>query len=143
MKKALLLFLTSCWFGLVLGLSFIEAPLKFQAPGITTVLGLGIGKLVFGVLQKIEIVATILMSGLAFSLYPKMDLSLKLSIGCLIAIVLVQGIFLFPVLMQRVDLIIVGKTVASTYHHIVFIILECLKLIVLAFIFTKAYSLKL
>ena len=143
MKKALFLFLTSCWFGLVLGLSFIEAPLKFQAPGITTVLGLGIGKLVFGALQKIEIVSTILMAGLAFSFYPKMDFSLKLSMACLIAIVLVQGIFLFPVLMQRADLIIAGETVASTYHHIAFVILECLKLMVLAVIFVKAYPLKL
>ena len=34
------------WFGLVAAISFIEAPLKFQAPGITIPLGLGIGRLV-------------------------------------------------------------------------------------------------
>ena len=43
------------WFGLTLGLSFIETPLKFQAPGVTLTIGLEIGRLVFGVLNKIEI----------------------------------------------------------------------------------------
>ena len=31
------------WLGLVAGISLIEAPLKFRAPGITLALGLGIG----------------------------------------------------------------------------------------------------
>ena len=38
------------WFGLVLGISFLEAPLKFRAPGVTTQLGLGIGRVVFAAL---------------------------------------------------------------------------------------------
>ena len=50
---ALLLYL---WAGVVLGISFLETPLKFKAPGITTVLGVGIGKLVFNALNKIEII---------------------------------------------------------------------------------------
>lgn len=43
------------WAGLVLGLSFIETPLKFRAPGITRELGLGIGSLVFTTLNRIEL----------------------------------------------------------------------------------------
>ncbi len=34
---------TLVWFGLTLGLSFIETPLKFQAPGVTLTIGLAIG----------------------------------------------------------------------------------------------------
>lgn len=49
------------WFGLVGGISFLEAPLKFQAPNITIPLGLGIGRLVFFWLNKIEIALMILM----------------------------------------------------------------------------------
>lgn len=37
------------WLGLVIGISFIEAPLKFTALGITIPLGLGIGRLVFAI----------------------------------------------------------------------------------------------
>ncbi|WP_373865557.1 MULTISPECIES: hypothetical protein [Pseudonocardia] len=47
---------TWVWVGMVLAISFIEAPLKFRAPGITTVLGLGIGRLVFRALNIAELV---------------------------------------------------------------------------------------
>lgn len=42
------------WIGMVLAISFMEAPLKFRAPGITTDLGVGIGRLVFRALNRIE-----------------------------------------------------------------------------------------
>lgn len=35
------------WLGMVLAVSFIEAPLKFRAPGVTLPIGLGIGRLSF------------------------------------------------------------------------------------------------
>lgn len=44
------------WAGMVLAISFLEAPLKFRAPGITLQLGLGIGRLVFAALNRVEIV---------------------------------------------------------------------------------------
>lgn len=47
---------TFVWLGMVLAISFIEAPLKFQAPGITIPLGLGIGRLVFRALNSVETV---------------------------------------------------------------------------------------
>jgi hypothetical protein len=42
------------WTGMIAGISFIETPLKFRAPGVTLPLGLGIGQLVFRALNKIE-----------------------------------------------------------------------------------------
>ena len=44
------------WFGMILAISFMEAPLKFEAPGVTLALGLGIGRLIFFALNKMEIV---------------------------------------------------------------------------------------
>jgi hypothetical protein len=43
------------WLGMVLAISFLEAPLKFRAPGITLPLGLGIGRLIFRALNLAEI----------------------------------------------------------------------------------------
>ncbi|MCV7067466.1 hypothetical protein H7H51_20435 [Mycolicibacterium farcinogenes] len=43
-----------CWLGMVLAISFIEAPLKFRAPGVTLQIGLGIGRLVFRALNTVE-----------------------------------------------------------------------------------------
>lgn len=42
------------WLGMVLAVSFLEAPLKFRAPGITVPLGVGIGRLVFRALNACE-----------------------------------------------------------------------------------------
>lgn len=44
-----------CWLGMVLAISFIEAPLKFRAPGVTLQIGLGIGRRVFRALNAVEI----------------------------------------------------------------------------------------
>jgi hypothetical protein len=45
-----------CWIGMVLAISFIEAPLKFRAPGVTLQIGLGIGRMVFRALNSVETV---------------------------------------------------------------------------------------
>lgn len=42
------------WLGLVAGISLLEAPLKFRAPGITLALGLGIGRLVFAAMGALR-----------------------------------------------------------------------------------------
>ncbi|MGH3471250.1 MAG: hypothetical protein ACRDPG_04280 [Nocardioidaceae bacterium] len=42
------------WLGMVLGISFLEAPLKFRAPGVTIPLGLSIGRVVFKALNVSE-----------------------------------------------------------------------------------------
>jgi hypothetical protein len=41
---------------MVVAISFIEAPLKFRAPGVTIPIGLGIGRMVFRVLNSVEVV---------------------------------------------------------------------------------------
>jgi hypothetical protein len=49
------------WLGMVLGISFIEAPVKFRAPGVTTQIGLGIGRLVFRVLNAAEAILAVVL----------------------------------------------------------------------------------
>ena len=60
-SKTLKIAVPFLWFGIVLAISFMEAPLKFQAPGITIPLGLGIGQLVFFTLNKMEMVCAFLL----------------------------------------------------------------------------------
>ncbi|TCC07173.1 hypothetical protein [Kribbella soli] len=43
------------WLGMVLAISFLETPLKFRAPGVDIPIGLGIGRIVFRTLNRIEI----------------------------------------------------------------------------------------
>ena len=49
------------WLGMVLAISFIEAPLKFRAPGVTLEVGLGIGRLVFRALNTVEVIIAVIL----------------------------------------------------------------------------------
>ena len=42
---------TFVWLGMVLGISFLETPLKFRAPGVDLRTGLAIGRLLFRALN--------------------------------------------------------------------------------------------
>lgn len=130
MKNAItigIIAITFIWAGMVCGISFLEAPLKFQAPGITLELGLGIGKIVFGALTKIE---------MAFSLFLIALLSLnqsKMSTWMLfmlpILIVVIDNALLMPILNERTEMIISGITPPASSTHWWYIALELLKLI--------------
>jgi uncharacterized membrane protein (DUF485 family) len=58
------------WIGFVCAISFMEAWLKFRAPGVNLQIGLGIGRLVFNALNKVEWVFAI---ALMISLFNSKD----------------------------------------------------------------------
>ena len=127
--KTLIICITFIWVGMVLGISFLEAPLKFTAPNITLKLGLGIGKVVFGALNKIEIIfSLILITSFFIGNFP---LKSNYAYGVVVLILLMQSLWLIPVLNHRADLIIAEEKVSESYHHILFIILELIKLLFL------------
>ena len=61
-EQVIAIALPFAWLGLVLGISVIETPLKFRAPGITLPLGLGIGRLVFRALNRVELVIAVVLT---------------------------------------------------------------------------------
>ena len=121
------------------GLSFIEAPLKFQAPGITLELGLGIGKLVFGALTKIEIVLALLI--VAFLSLGRAAKRSWLWFALPLVIVVIDNAILMPILDERLDMIVSGVTPPESSAHLWYVILEVIKLvnlIVAGVLFTKS-----
>ncbi len=59
------------WMGFICAISFMEAWLKFRAPGVTVPIGLGIGKLVFGALNRVEwVFALVILSIWLLGRYP-------------------------------------------------------------------------
>lgn len=88
------------WLGLVLGISFIEAPVKFQAPGITIELGVGIGRLVFGVLNVVEGVAAAVLLAVVLVQGPS-AWAWSLPIAIALAVVLILGALVLRPLMDR------------------------------------------
>jgi hypothetical protein len=129
--------ITFVWVGLLLGLAFIETPLKFQAPGITKALALGIGKLVFATLNKIEWGMLITLVAVLWRL-KSTNLSTKISaklpgalLGLLIAIVAVQTFYLLPILNDRVTQIQNGIEPPASSTHVVYVVADVVKLIAL------------
>ena len=118
------------WLGLVAGLSFLEAPLKFTAPGITLELGLGIGRLVFFWLNKIELALAAVFFVSLFLAMPKSVL-VKASAAALLVILLLQTLWLLPALDARAVAVISGTTSPGSSAHIVYIVLEVVKIILL------------
>lgn len=125
--------LTFLWLGFVFAISFLEAWLKFQAPGITLELGLGIGKLVFNALNKIEWVLAIIivLSMLASRQSPIKGKNLLVAIT--IVILLLQSFWLLPELFVRANLHIQEQSVlSSSFAHYTYITLEVTKVVLLS-----------
>ena len=130
LRKLALVAVPFIWFGTVLAISFMEAPLKFQAPGITIPLGLGIGRLVFFALNKMELV---LAAVFLISLFGNRSVGAT-SRGLFIAIVVILGVetvWLLPVLDARAEQVINGTAEPFSNMHLIYIALDALKLILL------------
>jgi len=118
------------WFGMVLAISFMEAPLKFQAPGVTLPLGLGIGRLVFFVLNKMENVCGLL---LIFAFWrERSNTRLETAtLGTALLLLLLESVWLLPVLDARAELVITGAEPPFSQMHLIYIAFDAIKVIAL------------
>ncbi|MEM8857214.1 MAG: hypothetical protein AAGD96_02780 [Chloroflexota bacterium] len=120
---------TLLWVGFILAISFLEAPLKFQAESVTIPIGLEIGYLVFHALNGIEIAFAAILLIISFTCktpFPTLRL-LIIVIGWL----LIQTIMLYGPLDQRTLAIISGETVPEAPWHLIYIGMEVVKLFLL------------
>lgn len=116
------------WCGMVIAIA-VEAQLKFQAPGITRELGLGIGKLVFTALNKIECVIAALLA-IALFAFAAVKLA-RIVFAVILAILLAQTFWLIPGLIERIDIITSGQTPPDSITHLIYIAFEAAKIILL------------
>lgn len=125
----LLIIIPLVWSGLILGISFLETPLKFKAPHITKLLGLGIGKVVFSTLNTVEIsLATLLF--LAFLRQKLRQKTFFISLFILL-ILTIQTFYLLPFLANNITLMQAGIMVKPSLHHSIYIVFEIIKLTLL------------
>ncbi|MBS1764097.1 MAG: hypothetical protein JSS90_03905 [Bacteroidetes bacterium] len=115
------------WIGFVSAISFMESWLKFLAPGITIPLGLGIGKLVFGALNKVEWLLLLFILISLLTAHENIFNSNYLTLLIPVFIVIVQTFWLLPALDARAQLQISGATVPPSYLHIYFAGAEVIK----------------
>lgn len=118
------------WFGMVGAISFLEAPLKFRAPNVTLALGLGIGKIVFQMLNRIEIAFAALMLISLLLARPAGDFALYI-FGAIFVLLLLQTVWLLPLLNARAEQVIAGVAAPHSNNHLIFIAFETLKFLLL------------
>jgi hypothetical protein len=96
------------WAGMVLGISVLEAPVKFQAPSLTRAVGLDVGRVVFSAFNKVEIVWSALSFLILFAAKPfqNMPRFVKVLLPLIWLIVLAQSVFLLPMLVERSLLVV-------------------------------------
>ncbi|MGE2692610.1 hypothetical protein [Mycolicibacterium pulveris] len=126
------------WLGMVLAISFLEAPLKFGAPGVTLPIGLGIGRRVFKALNGVEIVLAAVL--LVATLIAKPSTAVLILVLAAAAVLAVQVVFVRPPLTKRSNRVLAGETLPRSNMHYVYVGLELVKvgvLIALALLLTS------
>lgn len=108
------------WAGLVSAISFLEAWLKFRAEGVTTEIGLSIGKLVFTVLNRVEFVLLIVI-WILLLVQEKQNLfrvtSVHVMWWCVTFILSLQTFWLLPAIVDRAEQIIAGVQLPGSNLH--------------------------
>lgn len=120
------------WLGMVLAISFLEAPLKFRAPGITIPLGLGIGRLVFRALNACEVVFAAI--ALVCVVLGRAPLGVLIALGVATVALGVQVLGVRPALTRRSDAVLADASVAESgrsHAHLVYVGFELAKVVAL------------
>jgi len=122
------------WLGMVLAISFVETPLKFRAPGITVPLGLGIGRLVFRVLNAAELALAAVLTLAVLTDTAGRSAIEGVPAAVLIALwtlLIVQMAVLRPRLDRRARQLIQGYEPPRSRLHLAYIAAECAKVLLL------------
>lgn len=122
--------ITFLWLGMVLAISFLEAPLKFRAPGVTLRIGLGIGRLVFRALNGVEVVFAIVILAAAVARPPQPPVT-----AAFVVVFAALGLQLGavrPRLNRRSDQVLAGLDAPRSGGHHVYVGLEVIKVLALA-----------
>ncbi|MFE7837028.1 hypothetical protein ACFU53_13560 [Streptomyces sp. NPDC057474] len=126
-------YLCCVWIGAVMAISFLEAPLKFRATGITLPLGLAMGRVVFQALNRMEAILLVAACAMAVTRGPTALVLLPAA-----AILAAQMLLLRPRLDRRAQRLINGLPVRRSRLHLLYVVGEVLKLVAL---FLAAFAL--
>jgi hypothetical protein len=120
---------TLVWLGMVLAISFLEAPLKFRAEGLDLRVGLAIGRIVFRGLNVVEIIWAVVI-GVCLIIAPQSVAVLVLA-EMTAVILVVQLLVVRPRLNHRSARVLAGEDQPRSREHHAYIALEALKVVVL------------
>ena len=127
MTRYVLIITLLIWAGVCIGANMIAAPAKFQVADLTLPVALQVGRVQFQWIRYFEII----MASLALLFVLTASPRVKRVIGIALAIFVVQGALILPLLSVRSDLVITGQYTGGSYMHIYFTVCEFIKIITL------------
>lgn len=115
------------WLGMVLAISFMEAPLKFHVPGVSLQVALSIGRVVFFALNIYELLFALVLGVVLYT----HDTPLSLDLACTAAIgaLMIQLLMVRPTLARHTDSVLGGSEQPRSRGHYVYVGLEVVKTI--------------
>lgn len=127
------------WLGMVAAISFLEAPIKFRAPGVSLAIGLGIGRKVFTALNAVELVLTLVLAASCIVAKPDTPALTFFVLAAMVLIVQVAAIR--PLLGKRSDRILAGEDLPRSKMHLVYIAFELVKVVLLISVIISLFAL--
>lgn len=121
--------ITFIWLGMVLAISFLEAPLKFRAPDVTLQVGLAIGRLVFRALNTVEVAFALIIGAVVVAGPTSVPISTAFSVAA--AALAIQLVAVRPRLTRRSDQVLAGLDAPRSHAHYAYVGLEAVKVVAL------------
>jgi len=119
------------WAGIAIGVAFLATPAKFLAPSLTLPAALDVGRHTFAIYNRAELALLVLLVVIGLASRAPRRWYLALTVPG--AIVILQAVWLIPMLDDRVATILAGGTVPQESNlHAAYIAAELIKIAALA-----------
>lgn len=123
-SEALFLIISFIWSGMILGISFFEAWVKFKTPSLTKEVGLDVGRTVF---RSFHFMQWALLSILTLIFFNRPFIIQSIIILSLVFLLSAQTFWIFPKLCSDVDLVGSGNPAKHPSQHLLYGVIEMLK----------------
>lgn len=130
LSQALTVLAAAVWLGMVIGVSLLATPVKFQAPSLALPVALEVGRVTFGLFSRVEWVFAVLLT--VSVVLPGAGRGARLLTAAVLALVAVEAIWLLPALDARVEAVIQGRPEPASWHHLLYAVAETAKAVLLA-----------
>ena len=120
--------ISAIWVGLILGVSFFAAPIKFTANGVSLEQLLAVGQVTFQAFSWIELSAFAL---LVCASLVNLTRGVVICICLLGLLLLIQQFGILPGLDTELNRTVAGETIEETNLHMLYVAIDCVKLVVL------------
>ena len=129
----MLRFVCWVWSGMILGVSFLAAPVKFQAESLTLPVALDVGRVTFQAFDRLEWLwaAALVVVAIRDGRHGRLDRGGVAWIGVILVIVVVQSAVFLPALDARVALVLAGEILPPSPLHTISGVAEVLQVLAL------------